>query len=278
MQAPTMRTDIISTVASRAPIIKMSRIQELFKRKTQNLLSVYCTAGFPSLQDTLSIMEALQENGADLIELGMPYSDPLADGPVIQASSARALRNGMTIAMLFNQLKNFRDKLKIPVLLMGYMNPILQYGFEKFCDHAAEVGVDGLILPDLPEHEYESEYGPIIRERNLDFVFLVTPETSEPRVRKLDALSSGFLYAVSSSSTTGKDKEMETVSKYLTRLKELNLKNPILVGFGIKDKGSFDAACNVANGAIIGTAFIKAIENSANIPASTKKFMQSILA
>src|SRR5215467_6639962 len=156
----------------------MSRITELFKRKKDRVLNVYCTAGYPRLDSTVEVMKALQDNGADMIELGMPYSDPLADGPVIQASGMKALENGMTIARLFEQLKGFRKDIRLPVLLMGYMNPVLQYGFEKFCAAASEAGVDGLILPDLPIYEFETEYGPIIRKYGLDFVFLVTPETS----------------------------------------------------------------------------------------------------
>lgn len=256
----------------------MSRIEDLFQRKEQNILSVYCTAGFPKLDDTLIVLKALQESGADMIELGMPYSDPLADGPVIQHSSTIALANGMTIKKLFEQLKDLRKKVTLPVLLMGYMNPILQYGFERFCSDAATVGVDGLILPDLPMYEYETEYGPIIQKHHLDFVFLVTPETADERIKDLDSLSSGFLYAVSSSSTTGKDKNMEDVQQYISRLKKLKLDNPILVGFGIKDKSSFNDACLNANGAIIGTAFIKALETKDSIENSVKRFMNGILA
>ena len=254
----------------------MNRIQQLFSEKRGRLLNVYCTAGYPSLDSTLPVMKALQENGADMIELGMPYSDPLADGPVIQASSARALANGMTITKLFEQLKEMRREISVPVILMGYMNPVLQYGFEKFCAAAKAVGIDGLILPDLPVYEYETEYSEIIKEHGLDFVFLVTPETADDRIQKLDALSSGFLYAVSSSSTTGKDKNMVDVSAYLQRLKNLQLKNPVLVGFGIKDKITFDAACEHASGAIIGTAYIKALENSDDVTMSTKQFLQTI--
>src|SRR6478609_1334838 len=256
----------------------MSRIQELFTKKRNKVLNVYCTAGYPQLNSTLPIMKTLEDNGADIIELGMPYSDPLADGPVIQASGSKALENGMTIAVLFEQLANFRKEINIPVILMGYMNPVLQYGFEKFCADAAALGIDGLILPDLPEFEFETEYGAIIKKYGLDFIFLVTPETSEERVRKLDQLSSGFLYAVSSSATTGKDKDFSAVEKYLERLKCIKLKNPILVGFGIKDKLTFDAACVHANGAIIGTAFIKALENADDVEQATKEFIQSILS
>jgi tryptophan synthase alpha chain len=255
----------------------MSRIKGLFERKKNKVLNVYFTAGFPHADSTVKLMNALQGNGADIIEIGMPYSDPLADGEVIQASSSKALSNGMTIAKLLEQLKDFREGLSIPLILMGYMNPVLQYGFEKFCKDASAVGVDGLILPDLPEHEFESEYGAVIKKYGLDFIFLVTPETSTERIKKLDELSTGFLYAVSSSSTTGKEKDFDAVEKYLNRLQSMNLKNPILVGFGIKDKATFEAACKNANGAIIGTAFIKAIENVHDVEGATKKFLESIL-
>ena len=254
----------------------MSRIKDLFQHKPQKILNVYCTAGYPELNSTLTVMKALQDNGADLIELGMPYSDPLADGPVIQASGSKALANGMTIATLFKQLKDFRKQINVPVILMGYMNPVLQYGFEKFCADAAAAGIDGLILPDLPEYEFETEYGAMIKKHGLDFIFLVTPETSEERVRQLDGLSTGFLYAVSSSSTTGNEKDFSEVEKYLQRLKGMQLKNPVLVGFGIKDRATFNAACKYANGAIIGSAFIKALGNDGNLQAAISNFMQSV--
>jgi tryptophan synthase alpha chain len=257
----------------------MNRIKDLFSRKTNNILSVYCTAGYPLLDSTKKILKALEENGADMIELGMPYSDPLADGPVIQASGSIAIENGMTIKVLFEQLKGMRDSVlkNTPVILMGYINPIIQFGFEKFCSEASAVGIDGLILPDLPEYEYETQYSQIIKKHQLDFIFLVTPETSEERIKKLDELSSGFLYAVSSSSTTGKDKNMEDVTRYLQRLKALKLKNPVLVGFGIKNKETFQLACAQANGAIIGTAYIKALEKAEDVNKETKKFLDNIL-
>ncbi|HKZ65756.1 MAG TPA: tryptophan synthase subunit alpha [Chitinophagaceae bacterium] len=264
----------------------MSRVAELFKRKNKRILNIYCTAGYPRLDSTLKIMKALQDKGADIIELGMPYSDPLADGPVIQASSTIAIANGMTVKKLFEQLKGFRESIQqadsggltIPVILMGYMNPVLQYGFEKFCADAAAVGIDALILPDLPEYEFETEYGAIIKKYGLDFIFLVTPETSEERIKKLDELSTGFLYAVSSSSTTGSDKNMTDVNSYLQKLKNLQLRNSILVGFGIRDKQTFDEACGYASGAIIGSAFIKALEGSENEEVSVKQFLKSVIS
>lgn len=255
----------------------MSRLQQLFDSKKEKVLNIYCTAGYPQLDSTLTVMQSLQDSGADLVELGMPYSDPLADGPVIQASSSVALQNGMTIKKLLEQLQGFRKQIRLPVILMGYMNPVLQYGFERFCADAAAVGVDGLILPDLPEYEFETEYGPVIKAHGLDFIFLVTPETSEARIRKLDALSTGFLYAVSSSSTTGKDKNMDSVNAYLERLQGMQLKNPVLVGFGIRDRSSFEAACHHANGAIIGSAFVKALEGAKDVAGATRAFVSSIV-
>lgn len=259
----------------------MTRIQQLFKTKQTKVLNIYCTAGYPRFESTLKIMKALQENGADMVELGMPYSDPLADGPVIQESSKVALQQGMTIKQLFDQIKNMRhpdEGIRMPVVLMGYMNPVMQYGFEKFCAEAAATGVDGLILPDLPLREFETEYSAVTRKHGLDFIFLVTPETSEERIRRIDALSTGFIYAVSSSSTTGTDKDFSDVERYLQRLKHMELKNPVLVGFGIKDKGTFESACKFANGAIIGSAYIKALEKDPDEKLATKKFLKSVLA
>lgn len=255
----------------------MSRLQNLFNSKKEKVLNVYCTAGYPQLNSTLTVMKALQDNGADIIELGIPYSDPLADGPVIQASGSKALANGMTISILFEQLKDFRKHISIPVILMGYLNPVLQYGFQKFCADAAAIGIDGLILPDLPVYEFETEYGSVIKKNNLDFIFLVTPETSVDRIKQLDANSTGFIYAVSSSSTTGGDKDFSITESYLKNLHDLQLNNPVLVGFGVKDKQSFNAASKYARGAIIGSAYIKALDNNDNIEVATKQFLNTIL-
>ena len=254
----------------------MERFQQLFTRKPHRVLNVYCTAGYPTFDSTIAVMQALQKHGADLIELGMPYSDPLADGPVIQVSSAQALEGGMTIQKLFEQLQDFREKIVLPVILMGYMNPVLQYGFERFCADAAACGIDGLILPDLPMHEFDKEYGPIIKKYNLDFIFLITPETSDERIKALDQRSSGFLYAVSSSSVTGGNKALQ-LDSYGKRLQSLQLQNPVLIGFGVKDRASFEEACRYTNGAIIGSAYIKALENSVDVEEATETFLNGVL-
>ena len=262
-----------------------NRIEKLFTEKNRNILNVYCTAGFPHLDDTVNVLQALQKNGADMVEIGMPYSDPLADGPVIQHSSSIALQNGMTIETLFVQLKDCRNAITplgdrgfhLPLILMGYLNPVMQFGIEKFCRLAKEVGVDGIILPDLPLYEFENEYKKYFDQNDLHFIFLITPETSEKRIRKIDELSKGFIYAVSSSSTTGNNKEISEQENYFLKLQKMNLENPVLVGFGIKDKNTFQAACKYTNGAIIGSAYIKTLENSTDIESSTKQFLDTIL-
>jgi tryptophan synthase alpha chain len=254
----------------------MSRIKNLFNQKNKNILNIYCTAGFPKLDNTIVIMQKLQEAGADIIELGMPYSDPLADGETIQLSSKQALENGMSIEVLFQQLEHCRGTIQIPIILMGYLNPILQYGFDSFCAKAKQIGVDGFIIPDLPIIDFEKEYQQIFKKYDLDFTFLITPNTSVERIKKLDSLSSGFLYAVSSSSTTGSSKDFGEVATYLQHLQSLQLTNPVLVGFGIHDKSSFNKVSQYANGGIIGSAFIKALQNSKDVAKTTIDFVHSI--
>ena len=255
----------------------MNRIDQLFATKKKNILNVYCTAGYPHLNSTVEVLTALQQNGADLIEIGMPYSDPLADGPVIQQSNMVALENGMSISILFEQLQLVRETIQVPIILMGYMNPIIQYGLKKFCADAERVGVDGIILPDLPMYEFETAYQQLFEKHALKFIFLVTPETGEERIIKIDKLCSGFLYAVSSSSTTGNNKAISDQTAYFKKLADMKLSNPILVGFGIKDKATFQSASANTNGAIIGSAYIKTLEHSINIQSTTKDFLNSIL-
>jgi tryptophan synthase alpha chain len=255
----------------------MSRINKLFSEINEPVLNVFCTAGYPEANATMEVIRSLQDAGVHMVEIGMPYSDPLADGPVIQESNTVALANGMSIEKLFSELENMREEISIPVVLMGYFNPLLQYGFERFCAEAERVGVDGLIIPDLPDHAFEQHYGAIISKYSLDFIFLVTPDTPEHRVRKLDELSSGFLYAVSSSSITGTDRKWDGVKEYLEKLSSYGLKNPVLLGFGVKDKEGFDIAATYARGAIIGSAFVKALEGTADIKTSTMNFIENIL-
>jgi len=254
-----------------------NRLIDLFKVKKEKVLNIYVTAGFPKLNDTVTIIKELEAAGADIIELGMPYSDPLADGPTIQASGEKALANGMSINTLFEQLKDIRKEVSIPIILMGYFNPVMQYGIEAFCKKAAEVGIDGLILPDLPFMEYETMYKKSFEENDLSNIFLVTPQTSGERLKKIDTLSSGFIYIVSSNSTTGNEtKELDDTTTYFEKIKNAGLKNPTLIGFNIKDNTSFENASKYTNGAIIGSAFIKKIENSTNLKSDIGEFVKGI--
>ena len=241
----------------------------------QKVLNIFCTAGFPSLHSTLTVMRALQQGGADIIEIGMPYSDPIADGPVIQQSNKQALENGMTLSILFNQLNAIKEEISVPVILMGYINPVMQYGIEKFCMDASLAGVSGIIIPDLPFNEFKA-YRKLFKKNKLHFIMLVTPETSEERIRKADELSSGFLYAVSSSSTTGHTSGLEQQEPYFKKLLGMDLKNPVLVGFGIKDNHTFQLAGKYAAGAIIGSAYISAISRSGDIMHDTDSFIKNM--
>ena len=236
----------------------MNRLNKLFNTKNDNLLSVFYTAGYPELNTTLDIAEALEKAGVDFLEIGFPYSDPVADGPTIQHSSETALQNGMNLNLLFKQLEDLRKRITIPILLMGYVNPIVQYGVEKFCKKAAEVGVDGIIVPDLPMYEYETLYANYFIDNNLSNIFLVTPQTSEERIRKIDELSNSFIYLLSSSSITGGNLQVSVnIEDYYKRIKDMQLKNPKIIGFGISDNKSFAKACEYAAGAIVGSAFVK---------------------
>lgn len=241
-------------------------------------LNIYFTAGIPELENTADIIQLIQDSGADMIEIGMPYSDPVADGPVIQKAHELALQNGMTIEKLFSQLKTIKDNLKVPVILMGYINPVLSFGFERFCKECSESGVSGLILPDLPPIEFEKNYQHILKKYNLNFTFLVTPETSDERIQYLDSLSSGFLYAVSSSSTTGNENTVVKNENYLTRLADLPLKNPVMIGFGIKSKNDFENVTEKADGGIIGTAFVNVLLQDRDWKKNAIDFIHSIKA
>ena len=239
----------------------MNRIQNKLK-ENKKLLSIYFTAGYPSIDDTISIIQNLEKNRVDMIEIGLPFSDPLADGPTIQASSTQALKNGMTSEKLFDQLKNIRETVSIPLIIMGYFNPMLQYGVEAFCAKCQEVGIDGLIIPDLPVDVYHEDYKAIFDKYGLINVFLITPQTSDERIRYIDSISNGFIYMVSSASTTGaKTGFGEEQTEYFKRISNMNLKNPQIVGFGISNNKTFTQATAYAKGAIIGSAFVKHVTN-----------------
>ena len=253
-----------------------NRITSLLERKDKNILSIYFTAGYPELSDTRKIIIELEKYGADLIEIGIPFSDPVADGPVIQRSSEIALKNGMTLHLLFEQLKEIRKSVKVPLILMGYLNPVMQYGIEAFCKKCRETGVDGTIIPDLPIEIYEEEYKAIFEENSLCNIFLITPQTPDERIRKIDKASTGFVYMVSSSSTTGiKGSADKDQIAYFERISKMNLRSKRLIGFGISDKASFENASAYANGAIIGSAFIKALSGEEPVESKIKTFVRS---
>jgi len=256
----------------------MNRIDYLFQTKKERILSIYVTAGFPNLEDTLPVMEAIQAAGADIIEIGLPYSDPIADGPTIQESNTIALENGMSIKKLFTQLLGFRAKIHLPVVLMGYLNPIIQYGVEEFCKKCKEVGVDGLILPDLPLQQYAEEYQEIFEKYGLFNTFLISPQTSEKRIREIDQHSSGFIYMVSSHAITGGKSAISPEQlAYFERVEAMNLSHPRLIGFGISDAASFQMASRYSQGAIIGSAFIKQIKDSTDLNQDINTYIQGII-
>ncbi|MFG4003771.1 tryptophan synthase subunit alpha [Flavobacterium aquidurense] len=252
----------------------MNRITQKLQ-EDKKILSIYFSAGYPNLNDTVQIIQDLEKNGVDLIEIGLPFSDPLADGPTIQASSTQALKNGMTTQILFDQLKNIRESVKIPLIIMGYFNPMLQYGVEAFCATCAEIGIDGLIIPDLPVDVYADEYKAIFEKYGLINVFLITPQTSDERIRFIDSVSNGFIYMVSSASVTGSQSGFgNTQESYFERISNMNLKNPQIIGFGISNKETFNQATKFAKGAIIGSAFIKHL--SENGSAKISEFVGEI--
>ncbi len=255
----------------------MSRIETTFKNN-KNILNVYLTADYPNLNDTVEIVQELAKNGVDMVEIGMPFSDPLADGPTIQNSSQVAIKNGITLELIFNQIEEIRKTVDIPIVLMGYYNQVLQYGSDDFFDKAKAIGVDGFIIPDLPLDIYEKEHQLKVESLGLDMIFLITPQTTDERIKLIDSKSSGFLYVVSSFAITGSKSDIQQSQiDYFKRINNLDLKNPKLIGFGISDKKTFDTACQHADGAIIGSAFIKAIAGSKNIKQIVKEFITTVL-
>lgn len=254
-----------------------NRITKLFDVKPKNVLSVFYTAGFPQQDDTVRIAHYLEEAGANIIEIGIPFSDPIADGPVIQDSNKIALENGMSLKKLLEQVKEIRKRVKLPVILMGYLNPVMQYGVERFCKEASAAGVDGLILPDMPMDVYQHEYKKMFESHGLSNSFLISPTTSDDRIRKIDEATEGFIYAVSASSTTGvKGDFTQEQEVYFKRLKAMKLKNPFLIGFGISDRGTFSKACTYGAGAIVGSAFISLLKGSIDLQNDITKFVTSI--
>lgn len=254
----------------------MNRIQQLFKQKDAHILSVYFTAGYPQLNDTLPVLEALQENNIDLVEIGIPFSDPMADGLVIQESGHQALQNGMNLRLLFEQLTDVRSRIHIPLVMMGYLNPILQFGFAEFCIECSRVGVDGMIIPDLPMDDYLSEYKVIADKYDLKFIFLITPETSEERIRIIDENTDGFIYMVSSAAVTGTQHSFISREDYFKRVQSMNLKNPRLIGFGVSNKATLQMVNQFASGAIVGSAFIKTLRNAGSATEAVVKLLNQL--
>lgn len=256
----------------------MNRINKLFENKKSDIFSIYFCAGHPSLDNTVSTIQALERNGVDMIEIGIPFSDPMADGVVIQDAATKALRNGMSVKLLFNQLKNIRETVQIPLLFMGYLNPIMQFGFEDFCRNCVECGIDGMVIPDLPFRDYQLYYKDIARKYDLKVIMLITPETSDERIREIDDNTDGFIYMVSSAATTGAQKDFDTQKQdYFRKIDNMNLKNPRMVGFGISNKKTFDAACEYSSGAIIGSRFVSLLEEL-NDPEKSIKRLKEIIS
>ncbi|MBR0045304.1 MAG: tryptophan synthase subunit alpha [Bacteroidaceae bacterium] len=241
----------------------MNRINQLFATKSEKILSIYFCAGHPTLEGTANTIKVLEQKGVDMIEVGIPFSDPMADGPVIQDAATKALRNGMSLKKLFSQLEGIRKDVKMPLILMGYLNPIMQFGFESFCQRCTEVGIDGVIIPDLPFKDYLEEYKPVADKYDIRIIMLITPETSDERIRFIDEHTDGFIYMVSSAATTGAQKEFgDTKQAYFSRIKGMNLKHPCMIGFGISNKQTLETAQANAAGAIIGSKFVKLYEET----------------
>lgn len=255
----------------------MNRITHLFDTKQSGILSVYFTAGYPHLDDTTAVLKALEFRGIDMVEIGIPFSDPMADGPVIQEAATRALRNGMSLHLLFEQLRSIRPEVKIPVILMGYLNPVMQYGFENFCKSCVEAGIDGMIIPDLPYADYIADYKAIADRYDLKVIMLITPETSDERIRLIDAHTSGFIYMVSSAATTGAQQCFDDQKQaYFRRIHAMGLKNPRLVGFGISNQATYDAASANSSGAIIGSKFVQLLKTEPTPEAAVDKLLEAL--
>lgn len=257
----------------------INRIDQLFREKEGEILSLYLTAGYPGPDDTVILLEALQKHGADMVEIGIPFSDPLADGPVIQQSSQVALRNGMKLDLLFNQLKEIRRTVHIPLVLMGYLNPVLKMGMEKFLQRCSDTGIDGVIIPDLPPDEYEIRYRELFRSYGIYHSLLITPHTDDDRIDRIASLSEGFIYLVADASTTGaRDSVRDHQREYFQRIREMNIPVPGLIGFGISNRETFLTASRYARGAIIGSAFIRALgeKNSLSLEERVERFIRGI--
>lgn len=255
----------------------MNRIDKLFTEKKNNILSIYFTAGYPDMNSTVTILKALEASGAEMIEIGIPFSDPMADGPVIQQSNQKALRNGMNIKLLFSQLKNIRNEVKIPLVLMGYLNPVLQFGIENFCKSSMEAGIDGIILPDLPPQYYVDNYKAVFDKHKLHNILLISPQSSSERISEIDRISSGFIYMVSSSAVTGSGGNFSADQLlYFKRISEMTLSNPRLIGFGISNHETFLNSVKYANGGIIGSAFVKVLGSKGDMIRNINEFIKEI--
>lgn len=255
----------------------MNRINQLFNNDKKNLLSIYFCAGAPTLDGTADVIRTLEKHGVDMIEIGIPFSDPMADGIVIQNAATQALRNGMSLKLLFEQLRHIRRTVKIPLILMGYLNPIMQFGFENFCRRCVDCGIDGVIIPDLPFRDYQQRYRIIAERYGIKVIMLITPETSEERVREIDAHTHGFIYMVSSAATTGAQQDFnEQKRAYFKKIEDMNLNNPRMVGFGISNKATFQAACEYASGAIIGSRFVTLLEEEQDAEKAILKLKESL--
>lgn len=253
----------------------MNRTNQLFNSNQKDMLSIYFCAGAPTLNNTAEVIKTLEDNGVSMIEIGIPFSDPMADGVVIQNAATQALRNGMSLKLLFEQLKDIRKEVSIPLLFMGYLNPIMQYGFERFCQQCVVCGIDGVIIPDLPFKDYQEEYRAIAERYDVKIIMLITPETTDERVREIDRNTDGFIYMVSSAAITGAQKDFDQQKQsYFKRIKEMNLRNPLMIGFGISNKITFDAACKYASGAIVGSKFVTLLEETKCATEAIKELKQ----